>query len=212
MHGWRKVAVWVGVFVVAIVAGAVVAAHSNPFPPGVDEGSVATPSATPSAATDRWALRTTTDSAHVLHVGGTCRGRWVLDAPLSATPDGTVLGSGTAVLRGKASCPFGTAQVPARRIPVDISGHVDTSAMVLVFRADNGTLPAGSLDLAGYVITLPVIRLAVDGMVASGTLVTTVPDGDQGTYRSVLRATATCSNCALGVSPSGPTGSTTASP
>ena len=209
MQGWRKAAVWVGAFVVAIVAGAIVAAHSNPFPPGVDDGGAA-PSASPTPTVDHWLLRTTTVSAHVLHVGGTCRGRWILNAPLRATPDGTVLGTGTASLDGSVTCPFTTAQVEARLIPVNITGHIGDGAMVLVFRAEEGTNPAGSVDLAGFAAALPVIRLTVVGSGATGTRTTSVSDHDLGTYRSVMRARATCWSCEpASITPSGPT---TASP
>jgi hypothetical protein len=210
VHGWRRVAVWVGVFVVAIGAGAFVASRSDPFPPDVD-GKSATPGASPTLTTDHWMLRTTTRSAHILHVGGTCRGLWIMNAPLVATPDGTVAGTATAKLAGRVTCPFATSQVEALRIPVDIAGHIGSGAMVLVFRADSGTQPAGSTDLAGYAPALSVIRLPVDGTSASATLTTVVPDGDQGTFRSIMRARIACPSCSpsASVSPSGPT---TASP
>ena len=209
MHGWRKAAVWVGAFVVAVAAGAIVAAHSNPFPPGVDDGGAAS-SASPTPTVDHWLLHTTTVAAHVLHVGGTCRGTWILDAPLRATLDGAVLGTGTASLDGAVTCPFTTAQVAARLIPVDITGHIGDGAMVLVFRAKEGTRPAGSVDLAGYAAALPLIRLTVVGTSATGTRTTSVSDHDLGTYRSVMRAWATCMSC--GPAPVTPSGPTTASP
>lgn len=210
MHGWRKVAAWVGVFVVAAGAGAFVASRSDPFPPDVD-GAVATPGASPTLSTDHWMLRTTTNSAHILHVGGTCRGRWLLNAPLVATPDGTVTGKGTAKLAGRVTCPFATSQVEALRIPIDIAGHIGDGSIVLVFRADHGTDPAGSSDLAGYAAALSVMTLPVHGTSARATLTTSVPDGDQGNYRSVMHARVACPSC----SPSAPVGSsgpTTASP
>ena len=151
-------------------------------------------------------MRTTTLSAHVLRVGGTCRGRWILDAPLRATPDGAVRGTGTASLDGSVTCPFTTAQVEARLIPVDITGHISNGAMMLVFRAKEGTRPAGSVDLAGFAAALPVIQLTVVGTSAIGTRTTSVSDHDLGTYRSVMRARATCWSCEPApVTPSGPT-------
>ena len=73
MRRGLKIVVWVGVFAVCAGAGAFVAAHTNPFPPGVEDPgarSTTPPSTSPSPASERWSLAMTSATRHELHVGG----------------------------------------------------------------------------------------------------------------------------------------------
>ena len=79
MPRWVKLTLWLGVFGVCAGVGAFVAAHTNPFPPGVeDPGSrPTTPTPTSGASTSqRWSLAMNSATRHDLHVGGSCRSRW----------------------------------------------------------------------------------------------------------------------------------------
>ena len=169
----------VGVFVVAAGAGAFVASRSDPFPPDVD-GTVATPGASPTLSTDHWMLRTTTNSAHILHVGGTCRGRWLLRA---ARRDARRHGDGERDREARRSGDMPLRDLAGGGAPYFLrTTSRATSAtlfhLVLVFRpSHHGTDPAGSSDLAGYAAALSVMTLPVHGTSARATLTTSVPDG-----------------------------------
>ena len=195
MRGWQKVIVWIAVFVLAAAVGAFVAAHTNPFPPGVEEpGALASPTS-PAPEPESWRLELTTSSVHELHVGGTCRSRWQTASVLIVTPDGGLTGTGRAVAQGRASCSFATAQVSARGLRLDVSGHVAGTSMLLVLRTAGPLTPAGSLDLGGFTQVLPVIRLTIDGTSGSGSSTVSKPDGDRGRYRSVTHAHVRCLSC-----------------
>jgi hypothetical protein len=196
VRGWVKALIWAGVFVAAAGAGAFVAAHTNPFPPGVEDPGTAG-SGSPAAQPQRWLFVMTTHAAHRLRVGGTCRATWRTASALTIDPDGTVAGSGRAALRGRARCPFHTAQVPARGVPVDVRGHVRGTTMVLRISATGPPEPPGSVDLGGFASSLATVTLRIEGSAASGTLARSTPDGDRGRFRSTARARARCTTCVL---------------
>jgi len=186
--------VWVAVFALAAVAGAFVAAHTNPFPPGVEQpGALAGPTSSPQP--ESWTLLMTSRNVHELHVGGTCSSRWRTVGVLVVTPDGEVTGTGRSVAQARASCSFATAQVQARALPLDVSGHVAGASMVLAFHPAGPFTPAGSLDLGGSTNVLPVLRLAISGTSGSGSRTVSKPDGDRGRYRSVTQAHVRCLSC-----------------
>jgi hypothetical protein len=185
---------WVAVFALAAITGAFVAAHTDPFPPGVEQpGASVSPAS--SSEPESWTLIVTSRAVHELHVGGSCRSRWRTVGLLLVAPDGEVTGTGRALAQGRASCSFATAQVPAHAIGLDVSGHVTGATMVLMLHPAGPFTPAGSLDLGGFTNTLPVLRLPIDGTSGSGSRTVSRPDGDRGRYRSLTQAHVRCLSC-----------------
>lgn len=192
-----KAGLWIAVFAVFAAAGAYVAAHTDPFPPGVADPG-ARPDRAPSSSTPapeplRFDLTMTSDTRHELHVGGTCRTKWRTTGRVTVHADGSVAGEGTAELRGKAGCDFSTAQVQTRSIHVVITGTLDGRVLELRF-AEAGRDPKGSQDLGGFSNTLhyivPALKLTIGE--GEGVVMVRKPDGDLGRWVSANRATATC--------------------
>ena len=194
MRRSRKVLVWTAVFAACAGAGAYVAAHTNPFPPGVQDPGIRTASVSPTAAPSAMALSVTVevDSRHELHVGGTCTSAWTLRLRIDVTPEGSASGRGTARLEGDAACPFATAQVQARSIPLLAHGHVEGGLLLLAIREDGEPRPSGGGDLGGFRETLRKLRLraVVDGEPA--VVRVWKPDGDRGRFVARYRAGASC--------------------
>jgi hypothetical protein len=72
-----RIALWVLLFAGAAAGGAVVAAHTNPFPPGVeDPGQVGTVSPSPTTEAARWTGTGQATTEHRLYVGGSCTTTW----------------------------------------------------------------------------------------------------------------------------------------
>ena len=72
---------WVALFAACAGVGAFVAAHTNPFPPGVEDPGVErtpsptpTPTATPAGAA--WSGGAGARTRHDLFVGGSCASDW----------------------------------------------------------------------------------------------------------------------------------------
>src|SRR5687768_5721708 len=108
-----KVAAWTAAFVAAAGAGALVAANTNPFPPGVDrpgEGTGASPQPTttpsPEPEPERWRATLRSFTFHELYVGGRCVSRWSGVLRFTIDPDGRAQGAGRARLRGDLDCDF----------------------------------------------------------------------------------------------------------
>lgn len=182
-----KVAIWGLVFAAFAGAGAWVAAHTDPFPPGVDDpgarpsasGSV---SATPAIESQTWRLVVRSATRHELHVGGSCRSSWLTDLVLTMDEDGSLAGEGPAAFRS-GGCDFEVAQVQARSVHLVVTGSLDADVLRLRFGA--GALdPVGSQDLGGLAATLdslrPALRLS-DGRGEKGVSVSR-SDGDQGRW------------------------------
>ena len=185
MPRWVKRTLWLGVFGVCAAAGAFVAAHTNPFPPGVeDPGARPTnPAPTSSApASERWNLLMDTATRHDLHVGGSCRSRWFTSGHVTILPDGTTEGEALAVLRGS-GCDFPVAQVQTRRVTLLVTGRTSSGRVVLGFKRA-GVVPTGSQDLGGFLATIsrvgPAIRFT-DGH-GSAVIAASRPDGDLGRF------------------------------
>jgi len=181
-----KVTVWVLVFALCAAVGAVVAANTNPFPPGVDDpgvrsvGGGSTPEPDPGAS---WLVRIDARTSHDLFVGGRCAASWRIDVGIPAT-DGPIDGAGAATLRGELRCDEPTAQVQAERVELRAIGA--TRGGELRFRLEETSRdPAGAQELSGFLDTIPRLRLrlpAQDG--ATATFDVEFPDGGQGTFGS----------------------------
>ncbi len=189
-----KILAWVVAFAAAAGAGAMVASRSDPFPPGVEDpgarpgpSSTVTRSATPSGAKP-WSGTIRARTYHDLFVGGRCRTDWVVPISISLDDGGSIVGTGTAMLRGGLRCDFKTAQVQANEISLNVGGHRRGDLLDLSLEPGAFT-PTGSSDYGGLVATLPrfpSVRIG-QGTVPEPVEVR-VPDGGQGTYVGVYRS------------------------
>ena len=185
-----KVIAWIVVFGVCAAAGAVVAANTDPFPPGVEDPGVrgtTGPSAQPEPSEDpggSWLVRIETRTYHDLFVGGRCAANWRIDVGIAAI-EGPIDGAGAATRKSELRCDEPTAQVQAERIDLRAVGVVRDGE--LRFRLEEtGVDPAGSQELSGFLETIPTLVLkmpARDGATASYDLER--PDGGQGTFGAV---------------------------
>ncbi|TMK18428.1 MAG: hypothetical protein E6G65_12215 [Actinobacteria bacterium] len=185
MPRWVKRTLWLGVFGVCAGAGAFVAAHTNPFPPGVeDPGARPTTSAptTPAPSNQRWNLVMDSASRHDLHVGGSCRSRWFTSGHVTILPDGTAEGEALASLRGW-GCDFPVAQVQTRKVSLFVTGRRSGGRIVLGFKRA-GVAPTGSQDLGGFLATIRSLAPAIPFTDGHGGAVATAsrPDGDLGRF------------------------------
>ena len=184
-----KVVVWTGVFAASAGAGAYVAAHTNPFPPGVEDPGARSTSPPPTSsalATERWSLEMTTTSSHQLHVGGSCRSAWETSGLVTIRLSGAASGSGIAtLLPAPPVCDFPTAQIQTRKIRLVVTGRRSGNRLVIRFAVDD-LAPTGSTDLGGFVETLRL--LAPEVKLGHGTRTSAAtakkPDGDRGFYSS----------------------------
>jgi len=180
-----KVVVWTGVFAACAGAGAFVAAHTNPFPPGVEDPGARpmTPVPTTTAPqSERWSLVMRSATRHDLHVGGSCRSGWRTTGRVTIDPEGTVSGTVGARLQGW-SCDFPVAQVQTRLVRLIVSGDRSGDRIALRFSID-GSAPTGSQDLGGFTATVERLRpeAQIVGEHAGVGVRATRPDGDLGTY------------------------------
>jgi hypothetical protein len=188
-----KVVVWTLVFAACAGVGAFVAAHTNPFPPGVEDpgarpgggaSSPTGPPASPEPGGGSWLARIDARTYHDLFVGGRCAASWRVDVGIAAA-DGPIDGAGAATIKGGLRCAEPTAQVQAERIDLRAVGA--WRAGELRFRLEeSGRSPDGSQELSGFVDTILTLRFqmpARDG--ASAPIDIELPDGGQGTYGAV---------------------------
>jgi hypothetical protein len=201
MPRWAKVILWIAVFAASAGAGAYVAAHTDPFPPGVDDpgarvGSTdasATATASPSAA-QRWRLVVRSESSHVFRVGGTCRTSWRASFVVRIGIDGRIEGVGEAGLAQPRACDFPVAQVQTEAVAMSVEGRSAGAVKTIRFGLGERT-PPGSEDSGGF---LAIIRSATfrvrDG--ETGRVELQAADGVGGTFRAVtsieLRCVAGC--------------------
>jgi hypothetical protein len=202
---WLKVAIWAAVFAGCAGAGAYVAAHTNPFPPGVEDPGARptspsiTSSATGSPPAEPVGIRIdmTSDTRHELHVGGMCTSAWQGYALVNVAADGTATGTGVAKLQAEAACSFSQAQVQTQTIVLRIAGTFRGGVLELSFQ-EGGRDPIGSQDLGGFTNTLhfmhPRVSLSLQADAVAGATSFKVvrPDGDLGRYVSANRLHATC--------------------
>ncbi len=149
-----KIAVWTVVALGCAGIGAFIAAHTNPFPPGVeDPGARSTPPPPPSPTVTavHWSGTFTANTTHELLANRTCSTSWRASMELDVAADGIVTGTGRAQLHGGLRCSFDVAQVEARRIAFRVEGHVGQDEMRL--RLGHATIetPIGAADFAGFV-------------------------------------------------------------
>ena len=185
-----KVAIWAVVFAACAAAGALVAAHTDPFPPGVEDPGAreAAPRSSEEPVDEqRWRGQMLSETRHVFYVGGACRTSWRATFEFLAT-DGRFAIDSRAESRGRAACDFPDAQVRVRSIALAMSGTVREGVLRFGF-TEQGRDPEGSHDLGGLVGTLRSIRptLDIDRRTGSamGRVLARRPDGDRGTYWSV---------------------------
>ena len=182
-----KILIWVAVFGACAGVGAFVAAHMDPFPPGVeDPGAVSplpstvTPTATPSGP--QWSGGANAQTRHDLFVGGSCASDWQLRLRFDVDASGAVHGTGVAKLQGDLRCDFSTAQVEARSIELRVGGRREGSVLRLTLTTTVFT-PAGSGDFGGLTHTMvqfPPVPIQGTSAQASGSV--RISDGDRGAY------------------------------
>jgi len=189
-----KIAIWVGVFAACAGAGAYVAAHTNPFPPGVEDPGArsTTPPPTGAPAIERWSLSMQSATRHELHVGGACRSAWTTTGSVTVAPNGSV--EGRAVARvGAWGCDFPVAQVQTRMVRMRVEGRRSGDRILLDLTIASSS-PDGSQDLGGF--TQSVHDLVPQGDIADGHAKTRArvarSDGDLGRYVNDSRVQLTC--------------------
>jgi hypothetical protein len=182
MRRAAKILAWVIAFSACFAVGAVIAAHSNPFPPGVvDPGAPVSPSGvvTPTQApTLKGTLHL--QSVHYLYVGGACRTNWKGSLAIEVDDKGGLSGTGTIDLSGGLHCDFPVVQAQTRKVIVHIKGTM-TGKKVTVALTEAARDPKGSSDFGGFSHTLRFLKLSVvtgqqQQVHASRS------DGDRGTY------------------------------
>ena len=185
MRRGLKVAAWAGLFLGCAGVGAYVAAHSNPFPPGVDRpsGSATISPSPPPTAPDRWVGGLRSVTYHQLYVGGRCTTRWRGDLRFTVSGSGSIDGTGTARLAGTLVCDFPTAQVQAERIDLAVTGRMRDGRLTLHL-AQTGVEPAGARDYGGFGAFLPArVTLPVESDTAGERVVRRMVDEEgRGVY------------------------------
>ena len=151
-----KVVVWVVVFAACVVTGAVVAAHTNPFPPGVEDPGArptATAPSSPESRGERFTGLATARTFHNLFVGGRCATAWLITLRFEVDEAEHIDGTGVARLRGDLRCEIPIAQVQSRRLDLAVGGrrHGDVLDLMLSVAVRD---PLGSDDYGGLIATL----------------------------------------------------------
>lgn len=199
-----KVAAWAAVFLACAAVGAVIAAHTDPFPPGVDDPGIRS-TATPGPdgpSTETWPALMASRTWHDLPVGGRCATSWRTELNLVVhMPDDAAISDedvvflpvtveGTAKLKGQLRCDFPTAQLQSEELAITGTGRLRGQTFVFTIR-EAGRTPPGSKDYGGLTNTLNFLRFRVpaeDG--ATVTVSFTRPaDAGRGEYGSVNRLT-----------------------
>ena len=176
MRRGLKVAAWAAVFVACAGAGAYVAAHSDPFPPGVDRPSASTgatgsptspsPSGPPEPVV--WVGSFRSFTYHDLYVGGRCTTRWLGRLRFRVDADHVAAGAGSARLFGKLVCDFPIEQTQVQRIGLSVTGRVDDDRIVLTL-FQTSVDPVNGHDFGGFVAFLPVkVALPLSADTADG--------------------------------------------
>lgn len=173
-----KVAAWAAVFLACAGVGAYIAAHTDPFPPGVDRPGASqdpatptsSPTSTPAPEPVAWVGSLRSFTYHDLYIGGRCTTRW--RGPLRFTVDapGTVVGRGVARLFGNLDCDFPIEQTQAQRLGLVITGRVRGDRVVLTL-SQSSIDPTNGQDFGGFGAFLPAkIVLSVRDDSAEGRL------------------------------------------
>jgi hypothetical protein len=171
-----KVAAWAAVFLACAGVGAYIAAHSNPFPPGVDRPGASpsqsvtmTPSASPVPV--EWVGTIRSFTYHQLYVGGRCTTRWRGNVRFTVDDAGVVAGTAEARLFGRLVCDFPIAQVQVQRVGLEVTGRLHEDRLSLHL-AQASIQPAGGHDFGGFGAFLPVrVALSVRDEVTTDRIV-----------------------------------------
>lgn len=162
MHKGIKVAVWAAVFLTCAGVGAFIAAHTDPFPPGVDRPGASpiasvsvTPSPSPAPVPVKWVGKLQSSTYHQLYVGGRCTTRWRGSLRFTIAESGHVEGNGAATLAGSLECDFPIAQVQVRRVALALSGQVREGRLTLHL-TQTAIVPSSAHDFGAFVAFLPV--------------------------------------------------------
>ena len=162
MRRWVKVAAWAAVFVACAGVGAFVAAHTDPFPPGVDRQGESpfptvspSPSPTPAPRPVVWAGTLRSVTYHDLYVGGRCTTRWRGNLRFTADRAGNISGTGAARLDGKLECDFPIAQTQVRRFGLAVVGHMLEGGMKIRL-LQTSIDPTNGHDFGGFGPILPI--------------------------------------------------------
>ena len=188
-----KVVVWMVVFAACAAVGAVVAANTNPFPPGVEDPG-ARPGRAPSATLGEptpvgaWLVHIDARTYHDLLVGGRCAANWRI--VVGVTADAGPIDSGaSATLQRELRCDEPTAQVQAERIELRATGVLRDGE--LRFRLEETSRsPAGAQELSGFLETIqrvPFVIAARDA--ATSSIDRELPDGGGGVFGVAITAT-----------------------
>jgi hypothetical protein len=154
-----KVLLWTGVFAGAAAIGALVAAHSNPFPPDVSatrtsQASPSGPSTSPQQQPQVWRGSIDSSTYHELYVGGRCETDWRGRVRLTVFDDGSVRGEGVVRRVGELRCDFPVAQAQIARFQIRVGGEEKASRFTLRFVEASSTPSSGAEDYGGLGGTL----------------------------------------------------------
>ena len=163
-----KVAAWGAIFLTCAGVGAFVAAHTDPFPPGVDrpgasptESVSVPPNPSPTPVFVKWVGSLRSFTYHQLYVGGRCTTRWQGYVHFTVAESGAVEGSGAVHLSGPLECDFPIAQVEIRRVELALTGRVREGRLTLHL-AQTALSPSSGHDFGAFGAFLPVrVRLSV---------------------------------------------------
>lgn len=187
-----KVVVWGIVFAACAAVGAVVAANTNPFPPGVEDPGVRPPSSTSDepAPAGAWLVHIDARTHHDLLVGGRCAATWRIVVGVTAD-EGPIDSGASATLKGEVRCDEPTAQVQAERIELRATGVLRDGE--LRFRLEESSRsPAGAQELSGFLETIPKIPIAIAAREgATSSIDRELPDGGGGIFAVAMSATVT---------------------
>ncbi|MGZ5288449.1 MAG: hypothetical protein ACXWZU_10105 [Actinomycetota bacterium] len=187
-----KVAAWGAVFLACAGVGAMIAARTDPFPPGVDDPGIRPTRSTGSDAPGvmTWPAVVASRTWHDLPVGGRCATSWRIELDLVVGDAGDVTVEGAARLNGGLRCDFPTAQLQSEELTIVGAGRLRGQEFVFTIQ-EAGRKPPGSKDYGGLTNTLNFLRFRVpaeDG--ASVTVRLSRPaDAGRGEYGSVNRLT-----------------------
>jgi len=153
-----KVAAWAAVFLACAGVGAYIAAHSDPFPPGVDRPTGSSAPATPSPSSPPqpvvWAGSMKSVTYHELYVGGRCTTRWGGTLRFTVNDEGAIDGTGRMLLLGKLRCDFPIAQTQVRRFELAVRGRILEGGMAL--RLGQASIdPTNGRDFGAFGAFLP---------------------------------------------------------
>jgi hypothetical protein len=177
-----KIVLWTGVFLACAGIGAFVAAHTDPFPPGVvDPGANPAASVSSEVPPGEALVQIDLRTFHDLYVGGRCAISWRIDVGLDVTGD-EVEGTGSANARSNLRCDEPSAQIQADVIDLAATGTI--VAGELHFRLEEtGRTPMGSQELTGFAKTIPTLRFELSAhQGANASFNVEIPDRDRGSY------------------------------